>query len=186
MSRRAVGYRRSVARTLSLAAILSGMLFPLSVAAQSLDDALADLRTAARVEQALGAHDELHAFDYVLRVEGGVLTLGGVLPNQTLRLEALALAGATSGVQQVVDSLVVPDAPVVADGTASDSVVVALPETKPEPALPVAPAETYHTVRRGDTLFRIAQQHGTTVAAIRRLNNLRSNTINVGQRLRVR
>ncbi|MEM6783103.1 MAG: LysM peptidoglycan-binding domain-containing protein [Bacteroidota bacterium] len=173
------------------------MLFPLSVAAQSLDDGLADLRTAARVEQALGAHDELHAFDYALRVEDGVLTLNGVLPSQTLRQEALALAGATRGVQQVVDRLVVPVADTTSvaspstDTTATVPAATAvLPSPPPEMSTPdprpPAPEATYYTVRRGDTLYRIAQQHSTTVAAIRRLNNLRSTTINVGQRLRVR
>lgn len=197
MSRLAVGCRRSRLRALPLAAILSGMLFPLSVAAQSLDDGLADLRTAARVEQALGAHDELHAFDYALRVEDGVLTLNGVLPSQTLRQEALALAGATRGVQQVVDRLVVPVADTTSvaspstDTTATVPAATAvLPSPPPEMSTPdprpPAPEATYYTVRRGDTLYRIAQQHSTTVAAIRRLNNLRSTTINVGQRLRVR
>ncbi|MEL7362190.1 MAG: LysM peptidoglycan-binding domain-containing protein [Bacteroidota bacterium] len=190
MNEPATGARLSTTRVLLLAAILSGMLLPLSVAAQSLDDGLADLRTAARVEQALGAHADLRAFDYTLRVEDGVLTLIGALPSQALRQEALALAGATRGVREVVDSLAVPAPPVTDTASVVPRDTLVLPEPEPEMStpdpLPEAPAATYHTVRRGDTLFRVAQRYGTTVAEIRRLNNLRSTTIAIGQRLRVR
>lgn len=43
----------------------------------------------------------------------------------------------------------------------------------------------YYTVIKGDTLFSISRKYGTTVEAIKRLNNLTSNTISIGQRLRV-
>ncbi len=46
---------------------------------------------------------------------------------------------------------------------------------------------TVHVVRRGDTLWEIAQAYGTTVTAIRRLNNMgRSSRINPGERLVVK
>jgi len=44
----------------------------------------------------------------------------------------------------------------------------------------------YYTVRSGDTLTQIAQQHNMTVSQIRDLNNLQSDVINVGQRITVR
>lgn len=44
----------------------------------------------------------------------------------------------------------------------------------------------YVTVRKGDTLGAIARRNKTTVAKIKSLNKLKSNTINVGKRLRVR
>jgi len=45
----------------------------------------------------------------------------------------------------------------------------------------------HHTVRAGETLWGISQQHGTTVAAIQALNGMGSSTvISVGQVLRVR
>ncbi|WP_022851237.1 LysM peptidoglycan-binding domain-containing protein [Limisalsivibrio acetivorans] len=37
-----------------------------------------------------------------------------------------------------------------------------------------------HTVRRGDSLWEIAQRYGTTISAIRRANRLQSNTIQPG------
>jgi membrane-bound lytic murein transglycosylase D len=49
----------------------------------------------------------------------------------------------------------------------------------------VAGPVTYR-VQRGDTLFRIARQFDTTVNSLKQLNSLRSDTINVGDRLTVR
>ena len=52
-----------------------------------------------------------------------------------------------------------------------------------------APADTttcaaIYIVQRGDTLLQIARSHGTTVAALKQLNNLANvNRINAGQRL---
>lgn len=77
------------------------------------------------------------------------------------------------------------------------------PEPAPKPAPPKpaqASADTaqasapaaqpeiiYHTVVKGDTLYRIAQKHGTTVNKICQLNGISSTTIlNVGRKLRVK
>ncbi|MBR1538771.1 MAG: LysM peptidoglycan-binding domain-containing protein, partial [Bacteroidales bacterium] len=53
-----------------------------------------------------------------------------------------------------------------------------------------APAQAekiYHTVVKGDTLSKIARQHGTTVNKICQLNNITSTTIlRVGRKLRVK
>ncbi|WP_169316591.1 phosphodiester glycosidase family protein [Deinococcus peraridilitoris] len=48
----------------------------------------------------------------------------------------------------------------------------------------VAPAQV--TVRPGDTLSTLALRHKTTVAQLQRLNKLKSSTITVGQRLRIK
>lgn len=42
-----------------------------------------------------------------------------------------------------------------------------------------------HKVKRGDNLFRIALKHGTTVQKIKKLNNLKSNKIKPGKRLKI-
>lgn len=42
-----------------------------------------------------------------------------------------------------------------------------------------------HRVRRGDTLIDIAQRYGVSVVQIKNWNNLRSNTIRVGQNLKI-
>jgi LysM repeat protein len=46
-------------------------------------------------------------------------------------------------------------------------------------------AETVYTVKSGDALEKIARQHNTTVKAIKAANNLRTDRINVGQKLKI-
>ncbi|MFT5765749.1 MAG: LysM repeat protein [Saprospiraceae bacterium] len=80
------------------------------------------------------------------------------------------------------------DAPVVEDKPT-------LPDDKPEPVIdnteidvPVIEQPVtgvYYLAVKGDTLFSISRKYGTTVEAIKRLNNLTSNTISIGQRLRI-
>ncbi|MEY2427997.1 MAG: peptidoglycan DL-endopeptidase LytF, partial [Verrucomicrobiota bacterium] len=63
------------------------------------------------------------------------------------------------------------------------------------PAAPVAPAavspvvtangEQLYTVKSGDTLIKIAGQFGTSVKAIRSLNSLKTDSIKVGQKLKI-
>jgi len=57
------------------------------------------------------------------------------------------------------------------------------------PEVPEIPSEgtnyTLHTVVRGDTLWSLANKFNTTVAEIRALNNLTSNTLSLGQILRI-
>src|SRR5690606_1889629 len=43
----------------------------------------------------------------------------------------------------------------------------------------------YHTIRRGESLGKIAQKYGMSVTQLKRLNGLRSNTIVAGKRLKV-
>lgn len=49
-----------------------------------------------------------------------------------------------------------------------------------------AQSNTYYTVKSGDTLYGIARAHDMTVDEITELNNLRSNTLSIGQRLTVK
>lgn len=49
---------------------------------------------------------------------------------------------------------------------------------------PTEPTKTY-TVRSGDTLSLVAQAFGTTVAKLKELNHLRSDSLRVGQALKV-
>ncbi len=44
----------------------------------------------------------------------------------------------------------------------------------------------YHTVRKGETLSKIASKYGITVSKLKSLNHLRSSSLRVGQRLLVR
>jgi len=49
---------------------------------------------------------------------------------------------------------------------------------KPKYSLP-----DYYTVKKGDTLYSIAKKFNTTVAKIKEINGLKSNTISIGQKL---
>lgn len=45
---------------------------------------------------------------------------------------------------------------------------------------------TYYTVRSGDTLTRIANEHNMTLSELRRLNDLQTDLLSIGQRITVR
>lgn len=67
------------------------------------------------------------------------------------------------------------------------------PVVNPTPPVPApAPPTTqptatnqFHSVVKGDTLYNISRRYGKTVEDIKRLNGLTSNTISIGQQLRV-
>lgn len=51
--------------------------------------------------------------------------------------------------------------------------------------LPETPTIAYHSVRKGDTLYSIAKKHGITVGALKKQNNLTSDKIMPGQKLKI-
>lgn len=60
------------------------------------------------------------------------------------------------------------------------------PSAEPSASASAGPAfRTTYKVKRGDTLSRIATRFKTTAAKIKALNNLRSNTLKVGQVLKI-
>ncbi|MEQ8703887.1 MAG: LysM peptidoglycan-binding domain-containing protein [Phaeodactylibacter sp.] len=59
------------------------------------------------------------------------------------------------------------------------------PVTQPDPPAP-QPSSSLHTVVKGDTLFNISRRYNLTVDRLKALNGLTSNTIFIGQQLRVR
>ncbi len=72
------------------------------------------------------------------------------------------------------------DSTVTVDTTATTS------EAKPTPKPKPKPAPAYYTVRKGDNLSTIAARHKLTVAQLKKLNNLKSDKIQIGQRLKVK
>lgn len=63
-----------------------------------------------------------------------------------------------------------------------------LPEENASSETPTSPAITpiYHTVQNGDTLWSISKRYNTSVDNIKKLSELKNNTIQVGQKLRVK
>lgn len=55
----------------------------------------------------------------------------------------------------------------------------------PKPSAPPSSMNVTYTVKSGDTLSKIAQQHQTTVGAIQRLNNITGHLIFAGQTLQI-
>jgi membrane-bound lytic murein transglycosylase D len=75
------------------------------------------------------------------------------------------------------------------DSTPSDNKAAApRGRTTQAPAARVASARPNvrtHKVRQGDTLFSLAKQYGTSVDALRALNNIKGSALKVGSQLRV-
>ena len=52
--------------------------------------------------------------------------------------------------------------------------------------LPQSNSETYHTVKKGETLYGISRQYELSVSELKTLNNLSGNIIEIGQKLKVK
>lgn len=79
-----------------------------------------------------------------------------------------------------IDGIVGPNTWSALDSQFHPSPACETPAPPPPPPLYIT-----YTVRAGDTLWQLAQQFGTTVDAIKQLNNLTSDIIFVGQQLRI-
>lgn len=177
---------------------------------RSVSGRINDARIAAQVRLALVDADELRLFDFDPVVLNGRVLLRGEVQTQAQRRRAESVAGSVEGVREVVNEISATEEPVVAEAEedstqAPDTSVAdrqrsaesedvaqqgeedAAPEVEtkqPEPA--PQPEETFHTVKSGESLWTISRQYGVTIDQIRRLNNLRSNSLRPGQRLRVK
>lgn len=84
-----------------------------------------------------------------------------------------------------------PSAPPSASASASASAVAPSAAASPSggvsgvTATPAIPPTTTYVVKKGDTLYGIATTYGTTVAEIKRINGLTSNSLKIGQKLQV-
>lgn len=97
----------------------------------------------------------------------------------------------------VGQQLIIPRAPTLLLAARTDNPAPA-PDAEPVPARAAAarveapkaqaaatPARTTYRVKRGDTLFSIARLFNTTVASLKSVNRLRTNAIQIGQRLTI-
>lgn len=98
---------------------------------------------------------------------GEIRQLNGLSSNTVKPGQRLLVRRTTGTASATASSEASPSAPPSAEKTAESS------------------SASYHTVRSGESLWIIARRNGTSVDEIRRLNDLRSNTVKPGQRLRV-
>jgi membrane-bound lytic murein transglycosylase D len=79
---------------------------------------------------------------------------------------------------------------VYVDKNAADSIKTRTAETSSPATAPTSSGTSgtvkYHTVKSGETLWAIAKKYGVSIDEIKRLNNMRSDTISVGQRLKIK
>ena len=126
---------------------------------------LEDAGVAARVKQALVRTQSLRPFNFASAVVRGRLTLRGNVETREQYRTAERVASSVEGVTDVTNQVTVQGR--------------ALSETGD-------PAEaTYHTVRRGDTLWKISREYDVSVRQVRALNDL-SESLQPGRRIRVR
>jgi len=85
----------------------------------------------------------------------------------------------------IIETIPVVEAAPIKETPSANSGVVITWDDQPTTTHNKPARKSYYTVRKSDTLWSIAQRHGVTVGSIKTLNNLRSNTILIGQNLRI-
>lgn len=66
-----------------------------------------------------------------------------------------------------------------------EEVTVPVKETKVITTQSAVPKAKTHTVKKGETLFSIAERYGLTVKQLQQLNKLKGNNLQVGAKLQV-
>ncbi len=142
---------------------------------RSVAQKLSDTSIEAKVKRALIRESSLRVFPFRPTVVTGHLVLRGDVntPDQYRRAERIA--GQVDGVTAVTNRLTMGGRAVTEARLADAS------ETSTEESSAV-----YHTVQQGDTLWEIARQYGASIQQIKNVNDLRSNNLRPGQRVRVR
>ena len=108
--------------------------------------------------------------------------------GQKLKIYLPASAAKADEEPATKDTAAVADSLATAADSTGGSEVKATP-AKPAQARPSQPTTqqaVYHTVKKGEYLSLIAKKYGTTPQKLMKLNNLKSDVIRVGQKLRVK
>lgn len=174
---------------------------PGSVAAR-----LRDASLAAQIKMQLVQDAGLRPYDFDVTVEDGRASLAGNVGSADARRQAEQIAGRVKGIREVRNRIEAPGVPAptqaqLAEEAGGEETEPIADASRPEPAPPreqsapsenraqstaPAPAEpTYHTVRNGESLWVIARQYDLSIDRLKALNDLRSNSLRPGQRLRV-
>jgi LysM repeat protein len=114
------------------------------------------------------------ATDYVVKSGDTYVTIA-----KSKKVSVIALKEANPGVEptklQIGQKLHIPPPTAPTMHTASTGV----------PATDANTGDPLYTVKSGDTLIKIASEHKTTVRALRTANSLRTDSIKVGQKLKI-
>jgi LysM repeat protein len=177
---------------------------------RSVERRLVDATLAAKVRLALVDVEALRPFNFEAVAVNGRVLLRGEVETQDERTQAESVAQSVEGVRDVINEISAAEEPIAATSDPGrDSLLAAMEDAaKPEtsgtdvsesadaaapqaqattpPAQEAFEEEVYHTVRSGDSLWEIARSYSVSVDQITRLNNLPSNRIKPGQRLRIR
>lgn len=134
---------------------------------RSVAERLADANLSTRVQQALAARQTLRLYDFDVEVVGGVVILEGHVESESEKELAGRVAGEVDSVEEVVNRLTTSE-PSRSESSSSDT------------------AAAHHEVQPGESLWQIARSHNVRVERIKELNGVTSNSLQPGQRLRVR
>jgi peptidoglycan DL-endopeptidase LytE len=76
---------------------------------------------------------------------------------------------------------------IVSKSTSSSTIVLPVqkPANNPKPAVQTPSVAGSYTVKKGDSLWKIANQAGITIQSLKTVNNLKSDSISVGQTLQI-
>lgn len=161
------------------------------------------VQTRPVVDASLGRGSQVAALVSDRRTWQAIPAVGLVAALGALALSNLGSGNTTNPTQPPVSFVAVGSAPISPTPVASTPTAEATPETSPSPtgtpsATPIAPspsptiaatpaasASTTYTVKSGDTLYDIGIKFGVSVSSIKALNGLTSNTLHVGQVLKI-
>lgn len=147
---------------------------------------LTDLTAATRIRKAFAADTQLRVFAFEVEVLRGVATLRSLVETEEERRRAVRLASAVPGIRSVLADVRLRDEPPDARAV-MDPAPPHAPEVAAAPdSTAAASDEVYHTVQSGESLWLIARRYDTSIRRLKALNDLRSNTLRPGQRLRIR
>lgn len=162
----------------------------------SVEERVEDAMLETRVLLALAQDEHVRDYSFDVQARSGTVYVRGDVASHFHAERVEAVAQEVDGVSAVVNEIVseeAPPSPAAADTQQTDEEFLAGENTSTqeapaeEPAEEASePAQTFHTVRSGESLWTIARRYDTSVDALRRLNNMQSDGLRPGQRLRVR
>ena len=173
---------------------------------RSVERRIKDAAVAAKIRTALVETQELRRFNFDPVVVNGRVMLRGEVSTQEERRRAAEIAEAVEGVSGVINEVAATEEPTPEspDDAARDSMIAAMERAQSRdtaaagatsaknaskadaPAADAEDSAVYHTVASGESLWIIANRNGVSIAQIRQLNNLRSDKLKPGQRLRIK